>query len=137
MRANCEKAMIDAVATLLGSIPIGYPNSPVKPPAGCLKWAQIYHLPIPTVQATVGVRGLDRIGGIVQVTMSYPKETGDAAATLDVTAFEAAFWGGRALTYGGDQAIVQSCGTSGGKLDTFCFKQHLSISWLSHVVRGG
>lgn len=137
MRADAEKAIVDAVVTLLGTVPIVYPNVRAAVADGCQKWAKISHLPIPTVPATLGPRGLDRIGGIVQVSLHYQLGTGHPPATVDADAFAAAFYDGRALTSGGQEVIVQGCSTSGGKESGPWYTQHISINWLAHTVRGG
>lgn len=138
MRVDAEIAIVTAVETLLGSnVPIVYPNVKTTVAAGCQKWASISHLPAPSKQATLGPKGLDMISGIVQVSLHYPIGSGHPAAVADADSFANAFWDGRALTYNGQETIVDGCNTSGGKETSSWYVQHLSINWHAHVVRGG
>jgi hypothetical protein len=136
MRADSEGAILADLNTLLVGVALAGPNQPVPAVAPGGKWGQIYHLSVPTVPATQGKRGLNRIGGIVQVSMHYPLNTGDAASVADADAFEARYYDGRALILNGCETILQSCNSSGGKQSGDWFVNHISIAWQSYTTRG-
>ena len=100
-QAQAEQAIRTAISTVLGSIPIETDNCPVSVPNGWTKWAQIEFLGSGSVPSTIGTNGLDRVDGVVQVTLHYPLRTGTTTPALDFDSFRTAFPAGKVLTYSG------------------------------------
>ena len=121
-------------AYLDGSIPVELENVQFTPPEKA-KWAQLFFLPNPPSVDTLGDEGRDYVSGIVQLTLRYPRNTGDLELRTDSEIVRAAFPAGRSLSQEGQFVTVDNCGRTAGRLVENWFSVYISIQWHAWIER--
>lgn len=96
-----------AAIAAVGGVPIKWANYDFVPPETG-KWAAVDFLPGSRVASTLGDDGDDESIGILQISMHYPRNTGDVEVTADSDHFAAIFPAGKAFTHDGQTVAVSN-----------------------------
>ena len=131
--SNISAALDSRLNTLLGSSPIAWENTAFTPVKDTLYLSQ-HILPASTIQAGLGVNGLDEHIGIYQIDVYAPKGKGrgDAEAKADAVADH--FKRGTDLVYGGTYVKLGNVSRNAGLMDEERFVISITINYMAHVT---
>jgi len=130
-----QAALQAAAVAALSGISVAVENAPFTKPAGGAKWAALSFLPITPQPETVGVGGLDRADGILQVDLHYPQGTGDAEKRADLDKLQTAFHTGASLLTSGRPVTIRYSSAATPRFEGAWSVHSVSIVWYSFLVR--
>jgi hypothetical protein len=133
-KTEAHEALLAAANAALTGIPTEYQNLPFTKPVSS-KWAQVHFMPNQPHVETLGLQGEDFVDGILQISINYPRNTGDIEARADYEEINSAFLAGRKYTYNGQPVAIRSCGCSSGYLEEQWYRIVITIQWWTLVPR--
>jgi hypothetical protein len=98
-------------------------------------WAEFFYLPGEPSAHTLGDNGLDRVDGVLQISIHYEKGTGTALSTTDSDSLREYFKAGAGFSHGGQTVTVKGCGPSQGYKTDADYVVHTSAMWMAFIPR--
>ena len=137
--SDIQGALFVAAETFLNangiaSTSVAWPNRDFDP-AGKPLWASVHYMPIAPVSVSAGSLGLDRENGLLQISISVPRNTGDSVFRSFRDAARAYFIPGQTFSRNSQDATVQSCGLSSIRVVDNWFRVSLSIVYRAEFNR--
>jgi hypothetical protein len=100
------------------------------------KWAQVFFMPADPQAFTLGNIGMDKVEGILQLTLKYPRCTGSEEASVDCAATHVTFPSGLLLVADSGQEVrIVSCQESPGSFVDNWYAVYVSVHWSAFLLR--
>lgn len=132
--AKVRSALMEGYAAANLGLSSASENKKFDPPAGTA-WAEVYFMPGTPVMATIGAQGMDELQGYLQVNINVPLDTGTAVSMAKADALRAYLYGGRTLTYQGQEVRIKTVGTKPGFPTDSAFKTPTLIEFYAQIPR--
>ena len=137
---DVRNVLISEIFGMSIDYPVKYPNGvfalngvQVQQPANA-PWIRATILNQDDNMGTLGVGGLDRVDGIMQLDVFVPKGGGDRAALTIIDELKAVFKRGAALSGANGQVRILSASVAPGDEEEF-YSQHLDVVFRSYFKR--
>lgn len=127
-------ALMQGVLDCNLGLPTAYENMKFDKPVGS-PWASVFVIYNPPFVATLGHDGEDGHDGVLQIDLSYPLLTGEAAVRAKADEVAEFFKAGRRLPHQGVFATVTSCGRSRGREVDGWYRVSMSVVWSARIPR--
>lgn len=131
---QARKALIQGVINANANIPIKWENAAFTMPSNSA-WAAVYILTMDDAANTLGQNGLNRIDGVMQISVFAPKGSGDLSAYINADKFRAIFKTGATLTADGQVVRISSASMRAGADEPNWYSQILNVEFYAYKGR--
>jgi len=132
--AKVRSALVQGFTDAALGFPFASENKKFTPPANA-PWCELFYFPGEPVMATLGANGMDQIDGYLQVNINVPLDSGTGVAMAKADILRDYFFGGRTLTYGGQEVRIKAAGTKPGFPTDKAFKTPTVIQFYAQILR--
>lgn len=131
---EARKALLQGVISASVSVPIKWENAEFTTPNNG-GWAAVYILNMDDSLNTLGANGLNRIDGVMQISVFTPKGAGDLSAYQLASEFRSIFKTGAKLTADGQVVHILSASMRNGPTEPNWYSQIINVEFYAYKAR--